>query len=43
MFGMTLAEAMAVGVRLARNGNLRPPEVVAHGETGLLVSPDDPD
>jgi glycosyltransferase involved in cell wall biosynthesis len=41
-FGMAAAEALLAGVPVvaSRTGGL--PEVVAHGETGLLVPPDDP-
>lgn len=42
-FGRVLIEAMAVGkpVIATRSGGV--PEIVAHGETGLLVNPDDPE
>ncbi|BFU93763.1 MAG: putative Glycosyl transferase group 1 [Nitrospira sp.] len=42
-FGIALVEAMAAGkaVIATRTGGV--PEVVEHGETGLLVSPGDPD
>jgi glycosyltransferase involved in cell wall biosynthesis len=42
MFGMATAEAMAAGIPVIATRICGLPEVVADGETGLLISPDDP-
>jgi glycosyltransferase involved in cell wall biosynthesis len=42
MFGMAVAEAMAAGLPVVATRVCGLPEVVADGETGLLISPDDP-
>lgn len=43
MFGMATAEAMAAGIPVVATRICGVPEVVADGETGLLVRPDDPE
>ena len=40
-FGLVLVEAMACGVPPVAVGRFGPAEIVAHGETGWLVEPDD--
>lgn len=40
-FGLVAAEAMAVGTPVVTTNIMSLPEVVAHGETGLLVAPGD--
>jgi len=42
-FGLAAAEAMACGKPVVASRSASLPEVVAHGETGLLCDPDDPD
>jgi spore coat protein SA len=42
MFGMATAEAMAAGIPVVATRICGLPEVVADGETGFLVGPDDP-
>jgi phosphatidylinositol alpha-1,6-mannosyltransferase len=41
-FGLVAAEAMACGKPVVASRTASLPEVVAHGETGLLCDPDDP-
>jgi spore coat protein SA len=43
MFGLAVAEAMAAGVPVVATRICGLPELVADGETGLLVRPDDPE
>jgi glycosyltransferase involved in cell wall biosynthesis len=43
MFGMAVAEAMAAGIPVVATRICGLPELVADGETGLLVGPDDPE